>query len=268
VNWSTVLSHIDAGITDDFGIMLDNTNWGDGIKRYVPRYDWFRADYKTVGPADNSGGYQAWLATPPADRTDFDMDALDKRVQDGATGDDGTDFFYRKSQNFRADRGTYHYSRYGNLRFMYIRKTNIGWDPLMTTSEMDLLKAEALIRSGQNAAAADLINKTRVARGGLPPADASGVSGSDCIPKKLRDPAGGCANLWETLIYEKRINEFIVAPGLAYWDARGWDLPRGSGTSFLLEGTPYHMPIPARELETLGLPFYTFGGVGGEGAAN
>lgn len=267
VNWNTVMSHIDAGITDDFGIMLDNTNWTDRFKNYTARYDWFRADYKTVGPADNSGGYQAWLAMAPGDRTDFDMDALDKRIQDGPTGSEGTEFSYHKSNNFRADRGTYHFSRYLTSKFYYIRKDRIGWDPILTRSEMDLLKAEALIRGGQNAAAADLINMTRVAKGGLPPADANGVSGANCIPKKLRDPAGGCADLWETMIYEKRVNEFVVAAGLAYWDARGWDLPRGSGKSFLLEGTPIHMPIPARELETLGMAFYTFGGVGGEGAA-
>lgn len=69
------------------------------------------------------------------------------------------------------------------------------------------------------------------------------------------------------MIHEKRVNEFVVAAGLSWWDARGWDLLRGSGRSFLLGGTPYHMPIPAHELETLGMAFCTFGGAGGEGAS-
>jgi hypothetical protein len=35
----------------------------------------------------------------------------------------------------------------------------------------------------------------------------------------------------------------------------------------LVPGTAYHYPVPARELETLGMESYTFGGVGGNGAA-
>ena len=262
-------ARINAGITEDFGIMNDNTNWTDLIKNYTQRFDWFRTDYMTIGPSDVSGAYQTWLGTPVGSRTDFDMNSLDKRIQDGAVGVNGTDFTYRRSQNHQASRGTYHLSRYHHSRFMYLRNTNIGWDPLMTTSEMDLLKAEALIRAGGAglAEAATLINKTRVARGGLPAATSTGVSGANCVPKKLRDPAGGCADLWETLMYEKRVELFVVASGLAYWDARGWDIPRGSGKSLLVEGTPFHLPIPAVELETLGLPFYTFGGVGQDGSA-
>ena len=259
VNWNTVISRINAGITDDFGIMLDNTNWTESVKDYTQRFDWFRADYRTIGPSDISGAYQAWLATPVADRVDFDMNSLDKRIQSGGPGTGGTDFYYRRAQNLRADRGTYHFSRYGHSRFLYIRQTNIGWEPLMRTSEMDLLKAEALIRTNQAAQAVPLINKSRVARGGLPPADVNGVSGADCVPKKLFNTAGGCADLWETMIYEKRVELFVVASGLAFWDARGWGI--------LIPGTMLHLPIPARELETLGMELYTFGGVGNEGSA-
>jgi hypothetical protein len=269
VNWNEVLSRIAAGITEDFGITLDaGVTFSEHIKRYVPRYDWFRIDYKTIGPCDISGGYQDWLATVPADRTHFEMNCLDKRVQDGGPGDDGTEVTYRISQNFRADRGTYHFSRYYHTRDLYIRQSNTGWDPLMRTTEMDLLRAEALLRTAGAtgaAQAADLINKTRVADGGLPPATADGVVGQqDCVPKKLRAVAGGCAGIWETLMYEKRVELFNVSAGLAYWDARGWSV---DGKSLLLEGTPYHMPIPALELETLGLAAYTFGGVGGDGAS-
>jgi hypothetical protein len=63
----------------------------------------------------------------------------------------------------------------------------------------------------------------------------------------------------DALMYEKKIEMFGVAAGTAFFDARGW------GT--LVEGTPIHFPIPARELETLNLPAYTFGGIGGPDAA-
>ena len=58
--------------------------------------------------------------------------------------------------------------------------------------------------------------------------------------------------------YEKRIETFQTAAGIAYFDDRGW--------GDLVTNTPIHFPIPGRELETLGLQQYTFGG-GGDGSA-
>jgi len=257
VNWQEVINRINAGITEDFGITL--LDWSEGIKRYIQRYDWFRTDNSIVGPSDISGAYQAWLSTPVADRRDFDINSLDKRVQGDAVGEDGTDFRYRFTQNHREDRGTYHFSRYHWIRLYYIRQTGDGWDPILPKAEMDLLKAEAYIRLGQPAQAVPLINASRVARGGLPPATVDGVKGqADCVPKMIHDPSGACADLWNTLMYEKRIETYDLGAGVAFWDARGWGI--------LVSGTPLHMPIPAQELETLQLPIYTFGG-GGEGSA-
>jgi hypothetical protein len=256
VDWQKVITRINAGITADFGLNL--LDWSDQWKNYTQRYDWHRSDYKTVGPSDVSGAYQAWLALPVADRRDFDMDSRDQRVQGSAVGKNGTDFTYRATQNHREDRGTYHFSRYHWTRLYYIRTTGDGWDPIMTTSEMDFLKAEAFIRLGQQASAVPLINKTRVARGGLPPATVNGVSGADCVPKMILSPTGGCADLMNTLMYEKRIELYAQVAGGAFWDARGWGI--------LPSGTVLHLPIPALELETLQLPIYTFGG-GGEGSS-
>ncbi|MCI0432924.1 MAG: hypothetical protein L0271_04645 [Gemmatimonadetes bacterium] len=260
VNWNEVLNRISKGVTSDFGIILDNTIWGEHYKFQMQRFDWYRSDSRMVGPSDISGAYQNWLSTPVQDRVDFDMNSLDKRVQGDGVGKNGTDFSYRRPQNHRADRGTYHFSRYHWTRLFYIRQTNIGWDPLLTVDEMNLLKAEALIRTGKPDEAVALINATRVSRGGLPPVTVNGVVGqADCVPKKIDDVNAGCANLMETLQYEKRIETYAQAAGLAFWDARGWGI--------LIPGTVLHLPIPARELETLGLAQYTFGGVGNEGAA-
>jgi hypothetical protein len=258
VNWQEVINRINAGITDDFALTL--LDWSDQWKNYTQRYDWHRSDYKTVGPSDISGGYQDWLATPVADRRDFDMNSPDLRIQGtGGVGEDGTDFTYRFTQNHREDRGTYHFSRYHWTRQYHIRATGDGYDPIMTVSEMDLLKAEAYIRLGQPDQAVPLINKTRVERGGLPPATVDGVKGqADCVPKMILDPSGACADLWNTLMYEKRVELYAMAAGTAFWDARGWGI--------LPSGTVLHLPIPARELETLQIPLYTFGG-GGEGSA-
>ncbi|MEX2283621.1 MAG: RagB/SusD family nutrient uptake outer membrane protein [Gemmatimonadota bacterium] len=251
VNWADVLARINAGITRDFGFQADNTNWEDEYKERLQNSGWIRADYRTVGPADISGGYQQWLATPVDDRQPFDITTPDQRVTGATPASDGTDFYYRLPQDFRADRGTYHFSRYGHKRYASIRQTQIGFVPLMTLTEMDLYKAEAHIRLNQPDAAATLVNKTRVARGKLPPVAATGTAGADCVP---RTTTGTCGDLMAALMYEKRIEAFAVASGGAFFDARGWGI--------LVPGTQLHFPVPARELETLGLLNYSFGGSG------
>jgi hypothetical protein len=251
VNWNDVMARINAGITRDFGFQADNTNWTDAYKERLQRSDWVRADYGTVGPADISGNYQRWIATPVQDRQPFDISTPDRRVVGATTNTDGTDFYYRVPQDFRADRGTYHFTRYGHKRYLTIRQTQIGFVPLMSLAEMDLYKAEAHIRLNQPDQAVTVINKTRVARGQLPAVTTTGTSGASCVP---RTKTGACGNLMESLMYEKRIEGFAVASGGAFFDARGWGI--------LVTGTQLHFPLPARELETLGLQNYTFGGSG------
>ena len=46
---------------------------------------------------------------------------------------------------------------------------------------------------------------------------------------------------------------------VAFFDARGWQT--------LPEFSFVHLPVPGRELGTLRLPLYTFGGPGGQGSA-
>jgi hypothetical protein len=257
VNWQEVINRIDQGITSDFGVLLDDQTWESIYKERYQNSTWFRLDYKLLGPADVSGNYQAWLSTPAGSRQPFDITTPDRRITGDSPTEDGTDVYYRAPQNFQASRGTYHFSHYGHKRYRSIQQTQLGFNPLMTVTEMDLLKAEAYIRLGQPDLAVPLINKTRTSRGQLPPVTATGASGTDCVP---RTESGACGDLMDALMYEKRIEGIAVASGLAYFDARGW------GT--LAPGTPYHFPVPAVELETLQLAPYTFGGIGGAGAAN
>ena len=97
----------------------------------------------------------------------------------------------------------------------------------MLVSEMDLLKAEGLIRLGRAAEAVPLINKTRVANGQLPPVTVDGPPDEPgCVPRKLN---GQCGSLWDALRYEKRIEGLGVSGVIAYFDARGWQtLPANS----------------------------------------
>ena len=153
-------------------------------------------------------------------------------------------------------RGTYYASFYLHTRYGWLtpyQADSYGMAPWLTVTEMNLLRAEALIRLRQ-AGAADLINLTRVGRGGLPPAtDADN-------------------DLMDKLIYEKRIENMYLCGGCAFFDRRGFGphsdtrgTPIGTHHQGLVEGTPVHWPIPARELESLGLTLYTYGGTGNEG---
>jgi hypothetical protein len=122
---------------------------------------------------------------------------------------------------------------------------------------MDLLRAEALYFQGQRGAAADLANRTRTTNGELPLLTAEGVPASaDCVP---RMDGVNCASLLEAIYYERMIEGVGTDALRAYIDSRG--------IGRLSPGTFIHFPIPARELETLGLPVYTWGGVGQPGSA-
>ena len=125
----------------------------------------------------------------------------------------------------------------------------------MVVAEMDLLRAEGNLRMGGLVAAAALINQTRVTRGNLP-----ALSGSESV-----------SVLFEKLAYEKRIENFIVCAGCAYFDRRGFGPLAPTGPLHHdgpVEGTPLHFPVPGAELVRLGLSGYTFGGPGMEMGAN
>ncbi len=160
----------------------------------------------------------------------------------------GTDFEFKGPSQFPVDRGTYHYSFYGNQRYGAF---HLGPGPIthMTVAEMQLIRAEGSLEMGDAASAAAIINATRVTRGRLPAA------------------AAGDADLMDKLIYEKRIEEFILCSGCAFFDRRGFGPLAPTGPDFHqgpVEGTPLHFPIPGVALERLGLPNYTFGGIGME----
>ncbi|MDE2957890.1 MAG: hypothetical protein OXU68_12930 [Bacteroidota bacterium] len=264
INWGQVINQVDMGITEDFSPIGDedgNDGEYDCLKRYGQNgTNWTRADYRTIGPADESGGYENWLATPLQDRLVFDIVTADRRINGDPVDPkvDGSDFEYQGTNGpFPPARGTYHYSSHNHKRYQnYLNDGLNGAMPHMIVTEMDLYKAEALLRTGGSLnVVADLINKTRVSRGRLNPAMGSDGAGFPSDAQSIRDSA----SLWAKLKHERRIETFQTAAGLAYYDDRG--------LGDLVKGTPVHFPVPGRELETLGLQNYTFGGVGGIGGA-
>jgi len=261
VDWNQVMSLVNNGILIDFA-PVDNQGGSnfDCLKQYGQEGStWTRADYRTVGPADESGGYATWLATPLQDRNVFDIMTSDRRIVGSASDPtvDGSDFEYRGTSGpWPAARGTYHYASHNHKRYQYYLENLTGAMPHIIVPEMDLYLAEGLLRTGGSTSqVAEILNKTRVGRGMMNPASGSDPAGSPSDDQSHLDSA----SLWAKLKHERRIETFQTAAGLAYFDKRG--------LGDLVQGTPIHFPVPGRELETLGLQSYTFGGVGQGGGA-
>lgn len=223
---------------------------------------WSRADYRMIGPADVSGGYEDWLGTPVANRNPFVMETPDRRIQ-GDPADpesDGSQYSFQgvAFTAFPPDRGTYHYSDRTFERYEYYGNTINGPMPILTKTEMDLLKAEALLHTGGDLSqVAALINNTRADNGELPAATAGTPAGSiNDNPNPVTSPSDpDPVTLWSMLKYEFNMEVQMTGSGAVFFADRGW--------GDLVEGTPLHFPVPGQELETLGLQIYTFGGVGG-----
>ena len=77
-----------------------------------------------------------------------------------------------------------------------------------------------------------------------------------CVPRR---EDGTCGDLMDALRWERLIELVGLNPMRAWHDRRGF--------GELLVGTWVHLPVPARYLVGLGIPNYTFGGVGGSCAA-
>ena len=187
----------------------------------------------------------------------FKIETPDLRIH-GPDGDEpGIYFGYNVNDIWDPARGTYRWSHYyyhrdGTGDFWYT-----GKQVTISRTEMDLLKAEALIRLGRAEEAVPLINATRVANGGLPPVTIDGPpDDANCVPRKV---TGECGSLWDAMIHERQMENTAIESVNIWFDFRG--LGR------LQEGSLIHFPVSGIEMENLGLPVYTFGGVGGEGAA-
>jgi hypothetical protein len=222
--------------------------------------DHVRPDYMALGPADVSGRFQTWFATPSEQRTPFQIVTPDRRIH-GAAGPTTRGLYVGWDTNaggiWPASRGTYRWSRYFFHRGGLEDTWHVGPQVTMSRTEMDLLKAEALIRLNRAAEAVPLINRTRVANGQLPPVTIDGPpNDANCVPRKV---TGECGSLWDALMHERQLENMGLEGTIMWWDARG--LGR------LKEGTLVHFPVSGIELENLGLAVYSFGGVGGPGAA-
>ena len=250
LDWAKILGYADKGISGtgvtpfDFSVVGDaGVNWYD-LAVAVPNSSWgVPMDVKTVNmmaanvPASFTGTKVAPVA--PYDKRLGATNQINWSTGE-FTPQAGVDVSFENIVVGQVARGIWKQSPYWYLRYYYY-----GWDqspgyegpaPYVLIAENDLLIAEALVRSnGDFARAATLINKTRVTRGGLTPVTA----------------ADGKTNLLKAIAYEIDV-ELTTTGANGLYERRRIDN--------LQIGTPRHLPVPAKELETLGLPVYTFGG--------
>lgn len=284
VDWSDneggVLYHVERGIQKDLYVKFVEGTWESPYQQFVTFINDARLANRLLGPADTSGAYQDWLAAPINDRTRFQIRTPDRRIT-GASATTRGEYVNYSSRaagvSNSQTRGQYLDSHYYSVRHMHQDSLRIPGTKLvtMTPLEMEFLKAEAYYRIGQKDKTVEIVNKTRtrdrivpvgsttVAYPGLPPVTIDGVpEAGSCVPKKpWRNPDGSipCGDLWDALMYEKRIELHGIEAIIPYADARGWGQ--------LVEGTMIHFPVTARELEIIGYPEYSFGGAGRPGGA-
>jgi hypothetical protein len=272
VNWGAVLAAANAGIStgaSPFSLQIqgDGGNlWYDILKGYVDLESWVRVDQRIVQEADPSQPllYPTVGGNPSAPPRAVPADMRWARGTPDASGNvktPGADFWYYQGVPFAVARGVYFFSNWGHARYIEhsfeVDAPFLTAVPYVLAAENDLLIAEALIRTnGDRARAAQLINNTRVGRGQLPPVTAAtptnDLLGAIFYERDVELWGTGASRGW---FDRRRIDANVTYNGLAIGNI--WAFRGGSN---LQKGTPRSLPVPAKELETLGIPVYTFGG--------
>jgi hypothetical protein len=249
VNWAKVLTYAQNGIssgTAPFNLQLSVTStnaFGNSYTAYAETESWTRTDLRIIQAIDSTSPLAMTSTTvpPAAGGSDF-------RYQGSSAAGD---FQYCISSALTQcaptigdpTRGVWMLSPYRHRRYLYMARGQpnafLGITPAMITAENDLLWAEALERTnGDKALAAQKINNTRVTRGHLTAADASMSTNT----------------LLAYIRYERLLELYGTSVYTQWGDARRDET--------IKVGAARSMPVPAIELQTLGLPVYTFGGAG------
>lgn len=255
-SWSDVLTYANNGLTVDFapvgnGLPWDGGSWYDLNIKYLRQSGWGRVDMRIINmidpnqpvryPTDSEG--LATIGTPHNDGLATTVDARFTQ-----------DFQYLAANNFRPERGGWHFSHYRHSRYDLPATTSseglhmgesIGPIRELRVWENELMKAEAMARTGDVAGAAAILNSAsgpRKARGNMP------------------DVAGNKEDVLKAIFYERFTELMHNGYLISFCDTRRND--------DLQYGTPLHFPVPGKELLALGLEMYTFGGVANADGVN
>jgi starch-binding outer membrane protein, SusD/RagB family len=241
VDWARVAAYADKGIGTgsagapfDVVVQEDANTWWSYVVAYGSLIDWVRTDHRVIHRMNPSVPAKYNGIDPPQGSSPDARFTSDYTYAPPPVGDPGRGIYMQSD---------WYHSRYEYANY-YDETPLTGNVPYLLAAESDLIRAEALIRSGGNLqTAADLINITRVGRGNLTPVSA----------------ATGADGLLSAISYERDVEISTTSGTTLYWRRAVTDQP-------IQAGTPCQLPIPAKELETLGLPLYTFGGVGNDAA--
>lgn len=243
IDWVRVKNYALNGLQSDFNVNYDEGWRGkvisrdDGMNSFALfDMDWIRVNQRVINmmaPTDPAAKFP-WpsntLALGPV------TTSPDARFNKYFTYSDINNWF-GQGRTGRPGYGSFILSEYKYTRFENVVRTNQGSVAHYLKVENDTYLAEAKIRLGESGAA-DIINKSRVMLGNLPPAtDAD-------------------ADLMDKLFYERYVESDLVWLNLGFYDKRR--------LGALLPGTAYHFPVPADELLQHGQAIYTFGGIGNE----
>lgn len=281
VDWAAVISDATNGITADFTITYGgSTGWSatfDTNQMYVTG-GWHSMPLYYYGMADVSGAYDAWLATGRDSRKAFVVQTPDTRWPQGST---------RAAQQAEApssvaipagryirNRPTgedvpitgwgdsfYDHRRYGAN---WVNSVSGNYVEISKT-EVDMLAAEGYIRTGNLAAAAALIDVTRIKNGlgsiGVPAsATAPYSTAATCVPRVPQAPSfssTACGNILEAMKYEKRMETAFTGYMIWFADNRGW--------GDMIEGTALEWPVPYQEMQARYAPYHAGTFVAGKG---
>jgi hypothetical protein len=230
VDWAKVKAYADAGITSDFSIALDNNLWRYGTASTLGAGEagWGLTDMYVVNMMDPAQPAH-WDNSASFPYPGQSTNPLDRRLI--------TDHTYVKSNGFQVARGYYHFSAYRNTRYdALFASTRVGLHPEIMKEENDLIRAEARAYTADLPGAAAIVNAgTHTTRGQLAPVAPIQAAIVAAIHK------------------ERCIELFLTGANLAFYEMRKLDL--------LQKGTPLHLPLPAKLLETMAepAPYYTFG---------
>ncbi len=257
VDWAEVFSYAQNGITQDFaplgdGLSWEGGKWWDLNIKYLRQPGWGRVDNRIVNlldpdypnryPIDMNGFATVGAPNPHDTNPPGQAMSLDSRLY--------TDFQFLSSNDFRPERGGFHFSHYRFSRFDFPQSTNPEYGffqgesqgPLfeLRSYELKLLMAEAYARFDVLESAIEILNDPtlpRKARGNLPDISIDATQ----------------AEVLEAIFYERDIELFLQGYLLHFSDMRRRDM--------LQYGTPLHFPVPFQILNKLNSPVYTHGGV-------
>jgi len=237
-DWSAILSYANNGIEKDLEPEAgDNYDFYDFYCVYQIYPGWGRIDHRIINLMD------------PEFPSRYAQDGVTWTTPDGenpgeASSDDARlalDFEYMPDQDFRPDRGYYQFSLYRYSRYDdFIADVWYGDKPhpSFLVWENEMLRAEAMVRTGNVSGAVAILNS---------------ADGARKVRGQLADVTSSDADdvLW-TIFYERDVELIDTGMGISFFDMRRRDQ--------LQSGTIMHFPVPATELEINQIEVYTIGG--------